>query len=38
MGKGRHGFLLKAAQNDQISPGDSGGGKSGQISRAGDSH
>ena len=33
-GVGR-GFLLKAAQDDQTSPGD---GKSDQISRVGDSH
>lgn len=38
MGKGRCGFLLKAAQNDQTSPGNGGDGKSDQISRAGDSH
>lgn len=38
MGKGRHGFLLKAAQNDQTSPGESGDGKSDQTCRAGGSH
>ena len=32
---GGHGFLLKAAQDDQTSPGD---GKSDQILRIGDSH